>query len=438
MSYNPSRVRNQTIFYTSLAVVFTITMLGWVNGNSGIIGIPGTRLIILGNLFGLIAVLCILLEILLLARVPFVEENFNLHDILNIHRLTGYVIVAALSIHIASTVLGYAAPNHTALWTQFLHLNTSMDDILKATIGALLLCVATALSVHLIRSKMRYEMWFITHLFLYVAIALTFFHQLNVGSDFLRQQWFVAFWYMIYFIVFGLLGYYRFVRMFLYEYKHKLRVLKVVKEAKDTYSVYLTGKDIAKLRYIPGQYATWRFIDKSWIEAHPFSFSSPPGSDTIRITAKAPDKQYADHIKHLKPGTTVLMDGPRGAFLLDKLYDNDVVLIAGGIGIAPYLSGIEILLQKSSSVTLLYSIRSDEYLSFDKELQDLEKQGLKVKIHRSNKNGHMTIESIQKYLDSPHCCVYLCGPEAMIQSLVPKIKLQGIAASNIFTERFTF
>ncbi len=428
----------RTAFYSGVILTLILLFAGWWAGSNAMFGLPGERLIAVGRLLGLIAAWCIILEIMLMSRVPFMERYFDLQDTVDLHRLNGYGILLGIAGHTAFLVLGYASTIHNGWWIQFIQFNTSYGDVLWATIGTIILFIASGLSVYIMRTKMRYEVWYATHLTVYLAILLTFLHQIKIGGDFIGHFWFAAYWYALYILAFVLWAWYRVLRPFALLAKHQFKVVAIDKTAKNTYSVTLSGNNIKQFDFESGQYATWRFLSSSlWFEAHPFSISSSPGQSTIRLTVKAsPSLTYK--IASLKLGTYVMIDGPRGSFTLDRVADSSaVIMIAGGIGITPYMSSIKSLLDDGKDITLLYAVRSTEDIAFSQELRQLQERGLKVQTFVDELNQQIT-PGILGSMIKKDTTVYVCGPDGMSKAFSQILKNLGVPKGRIVTERFAF
>lgn len=426
-------------FYIAVIVSLSLLMIGWWIGSGQNLGAPGERLNAVGRLFGLLAAWCIILEVVLMSRIPFIERSFDLHDNIDLHHLTGYAILFTISGHVVFQVLGYAAPTHIGLWTQFLQFNTSQyEDVLLATIGTIIFFGASALSVYVIRSKIRYEIWYLTHLAIYGAILMTFLHQIKTGADFIDNFWFTAYWYGLYFLAFALWLWYRVLRPFALLGYHQFRVAAIEQTAINTYSVTIEGRHMENFSFLPGQYATWRFLSSNlWFEAHPFSFSSTPGNQMIRLTMKA-GPEFMDKILNLTIGTYIMVDGPRGSFTVDRAEKTSkVVLIAGGIGIAPYLASIETLLAQGKQVTLLYGVQVRDNIAFMQELRLLQSNGLYIDVFVDENGQRITHDILQRFAQ-PDTTIFICGPDAMSVALNNTLKQLGFPASRIITERFAF
>lgn len=425
-------------FYFAVAASLGIIFIGWWMGSMTHLSTFNDRLLALGRLFGLLAGWNVVLEIILMSRVPLIEYAFDLQDINDLHRLNGYALLATISAHLAFLLVAYADPIHVSVWAQFLtFLGHQYEDTLWATLGTVIFFVAGSLSIKAIRAKLRYEYWYLIHLTIYFGIALTFLHQIKLGGDFIASFWFAAFWYAFYILAFVLWVWYRFLKPFWLLGVHRFRVQSVEKTARDIYSVTITGRNVRDFFYRPGQYATWRFLTPNlWYEGHPFSFSSTPGTDTVRITLKA-SADLVRRIKTLRPGDLVLVDGPRGNFTADRAETPKAVLVAGGIGVTPFLSNIRYLLNQGIKVSLLYAVRSVEDIAFSEELERLQTMGLHINCFVDDRNQRITSDVV-RMVSSPDTTVFICGPDGMSRALVKQFKKHGVPSDQIITERFAY
>ncbi len=425
------------VFYVSFVAVLAIIMVSWWQGSGVQLTSSTDRLVAIARLFGLLASFCILLQILLMSRIPLFERNFSLEETINLHRLNGYALLFMIVGHVVFMTFGYRTGASTSLWQQFVLLNTGFEDVYKATIGTVIFFCATFLTLRLVRKHLTYELWYLTHLTVYFAILLTFMHQVNSGGDFIKHTWFKYFWYALFAVVFGLLAYFRFAKMFIHAWQYDFKVQSIVCEAEGIYSIYIDGRNARHFQFIPGQYASWRFMTGYlWLEAHPFSFSQSPGHKLLRITAKI-SGDFSNKISQIKPGTRVLLDGPRGAFTSHLAKNKSVTLIAGGIGVAPFMSKIPGLLELGKKVTLLYSVRDPQTLAFRSELKELQTQGLNLQTFVTSRGSRITTDILTSTI-SKQTTVFICGPDAMTKSLPIELKQHGLPKDNIITERFGF
>lgn len=192
-----------------------------------------------------------------------------------------------------------------------------------------------------------------------------------------------------------------------------------------------------------GQFLFVRFSgDKILSESHPFTISSAPHEDVLRLTIKA-SGDYTRHLfDHLKEGSDAIVEGAYGLFNYKSGGDKQIWL-AGGIGITPFLSFLRDLKSKlNHEVHFYYTVRHPEEAVFADEINNITKQhpNLKSKIRFSSIHGSLSVDEIKKNAggDVSKHHVYMCGPFPMIQSFEKKFLEAGVSAGNIHFEEFNF
>ncbi len=192
-----------------------------------------------------------------------------------------------------------------------------------------------------------------------------------------------------------------------------------------------------------GQFLFVRFpSDKDLNESHPFTISSAPAEDVLRLTIKASGNFTRDLFSGLKEGSDAIVEGAYGMFNY-KTGGPKQIWIAGGIGLTPFLSFVRDMdgdLQQN--VDLYYTVRHPEEAIFEEELKAgaAKNPRLKVHIRYSAKDGSLTIEDIVKEAGGnvSGYDVYLCGPLPMMQSFEKKFMDLGLPKKNIHYEEFNF
>lgn len=400
-------------------------------------------LITLGRLAGLLAVLFILLQVILRARITPLERVFGYETLNYWHKKNGYLAFFFFLLHPVFITIGYAQASQKSYPAQFLLFIQTFEGVLLAFLGWLILITVIITSVYIVRIKMRYESWYFMHLATYIAILLAFFHQILTGSDLQANSWFRFYWLTLYTLVIGSLLYWRFYLMVYLYSKHRFYVKKVVKETGDTVSIYIKGNNIKDYKFEPGQFTFLRFLTKDLgLESHPFSFSTVPGNDYLRFTVKSAG-DFTQKIKKIKPKTAVVIDQPHGAFTERFMIKTKVVFFAGGVGITPIRSLIEGINARKKTV-LFYANKTSKDIIFKKELDQL---SLKYKFpiyHIISREegykgikGRINLELIKKYITNfQNYEIYLCGPISMAKSLSADLQSAGVPKKQIHFEEF--
>ncbi len=438
------RIFWQALFWANWLVILWFWWYG--SGQMFFAGL-GNVLIALGRLAGLVAGFFILLQFFLMGRNPLLEKYFGLDRLSRIHQLNGKLAIIVLVFHPLFITLGYARVGHFGAWAQFLQFWNGYEYVSLAVVGFALLLAVVFLALSIIRLRLRYETWYLSHLFVYLAIALVFWHQFAVGTDFAVSPIFHAYWIALYVFIFGSHLVFRIARPFYLLEKHDFRIARLVRETPSAISIYITGNRMNDFKIYPGQFMIVRFLNKKlWWQAHPFSLSMVPDGSEIRITPK----EVGDFTKSLEheiaAGTRVMIDGPYGIFTNLFSVSPKVLMVAGGIGITPIRSLSEEMLAGGKDVVMLYANRNEQETVFKKELDELAAKYQSRLVHVmsadpqfSGEKGILDEARLKRLVpDIAEREVYLCGPVPMMDSLVAIFKRLGLAPSRIHYERFAF
>lgn len=400
----------------------------------------------LGKLSGLLLVYFVLLQFLMRGRIGFLEKAIGYEELNTIHKKNGYIVLFFLLAHPILLTLGYSAFAKTSLVTQFINFLTDYDDVLNATIGASLFLTVVISSIYIVRKKLQYELWYFVHLATYIAVIFAWGHQLSIGSDFAINSALVYYWYGLYAATFGLILYFRLVRLMLLYFKHRFYVKNIRSETNDTISLEIAGKNLESFTFQPGQFLMIRFLNKNfWWESHPFSFSALKNGSSFRITVKKLG-DFTERLPQIQKGTAVLIDGPHGAFTLESTQKEKILCIAGGIGITPIRALIEDALSHKKDVVLLYGNKTTGDIVFDDELKALAKKHA-FPIHYvisqepsyKGLQGRIDAALAAKLVpDIKERAVFICGPSGMPLILRNDLVKAGLQSNQIHFEKFSF
>lgn len=404
------------------------------------------QLLAWGRLAGLLAVFAILFQFMLIGRVRWVERPYGMDRLTRLHHGVGFALILLLLLHPVLVTLGHALQDDVGYWAQAADFCKTWKGVLTAVIGLSLMMVASVFSILVLLKRVRYELWYATHLALYVAFGLSVLHQVVSGSDCTDHPAFKTYWLALYaFVLVNLLGF-RFGRPLRAFARHRFVVMRVVPEAGDVTSVYIGGKRLEAFRIEAGQFMIVRFLAKGlrW-EAHPFSLSCFPDGKQLRLSIKRLG-DFTRRIPELKPGTPVLIDGPHGVFTSRACASDKVLLIAGGIGITPLRSLAEEMAGAGRDVAMLYGNRNSATLVFKNELDELaERAGGKLRLvyvmsddpSWPGEKGRVDRERVARLVpDLADRDIYLCGPPVMMRGVRAALASLGVPAARIHDERF--
>ena len=197
----------------------------------------------------------------------------------------------------------------------------------------------------------------------------------------------------------------------------------------------------SKLVHRAGQFLYVHFdSDKILEEPHPFTISSAPREENLRVSIKA-SGDWTQHLhEHLKPGATAYVDGPYGEFNY-KPGSKKQIWIAGGIGITPFLSWMRDFDDLHHEVHFFYTVAVPEEALFVDEIQGAaEKHGnFHAHILFTSKDGRLSVDKIIAASgDVTGRDVYMCGPVKMVEAFRDAFQSKGVRPANIYYEEFNF
>ena len=382
-----------------------------------------------------------IIGLLLIARIPWIENALG-HDRLVVwHRKAMPYALYMITLHVLLVGLGYAGAEGKVIGYELWVMATTYPWMLPATAGFFLLIMAGITSYKNVRTKMKYETWWVIHLYTYLGVALSFMHQILTGGMFIGHPLNRAYWIGLYLsVVFAIITW-RIAIPLRRSFKHNLKLSRIEIEGPGVVSLYVSGKFLSDLGAQGGQFFNWRFLTKDrWHESHPFSLSAAPTNTELRFTVKNLG-DATKNIAEIPIGTRVVIEGPYGIFTRDMAFQfKHVTLIGGGVGITPLRAIIDEI-PDSTAISVLYRARSAEDLVLKEELDQLAAQR-NIQLHYligSRKDHPINAENIMRYAprfaDSD---VYVCGLESLIQDVISAAKSVGIPKNRVHHEAFLY
>ncbi|NVO21380.1 MAG: FAD-dependent oxidoreductase [Bacteroidetes bacterium] len=209
-------------------------------------------------------------------------------------------------------------------------------------------------------------------------------------------------------------------------------------------------------RFKPGQFLHFAIdpYDPSfnWPESRVFSIANAPTGDTEIEILISPKGTFTQRMIHdLQIGSEAWIKLPFGVFNFDSSIGKDVVLVAGGTGISPFLSFLRSQLEKEvscKSVQLYYGVRNPGLIIFDGLLSEcaLNLPGFNYHIYCERglsadttfqHTGMLPVSEIVKSTaSSPSVVYYLSGPAAMIGAFEKEILRQGVSGERVIYDRW--
>ena len=286
-----------------------------------------------------------------------------------------------------------------------------------------------------------YEGWKRLKRFIGIFFILAFIHSLTIGNP---LHAFIAINWVQLFFIFGTVSY-LYTEIFGRFFKKYLpyTVEAVRHPNASTTEVTLRAQKTRIKKQRAGQFLFVRFPrDKGLNESHPFTISSAPQEDVLRVTIKASGDFTRYLFQHLQAGMEAVVEGAYGMFDY-KTGGQKQIWIAGGIGLTPFLSFVRDMDGTlTQNIDFYYTVRHAEEALFVEELQAAAEKDphLKLHIRYSAADGSLRVEEIVRNINNElkQYHIYLCGPLPMIQAFERDFLGRGLLKENIHYEEFNF
>jgi predicted ferric reductase len=401
------------------------------------LGSPGGVATFLGNLTGLAGTYLALIMVLLVSRVPLVERVLGQDGLLAWHRRLAPWPITLIVAHAVLLTYAFAEVARTGVWHEVGALIRSYPNMLTATIALAVMVAIAIVSIRSIRSRLRRETWWAIHLFMYLALALAFAHEIALGPSFVGHPLTKLVWSVAWALTAGVVLVYRFGLPLLRTFRHRLEVVEIRPEGPDTVSVICRGRHLERLAFAGGQFFEWRFLTRGmWWQAHPFSLSARPRPPFLRLTVKGIG-DYSSAVARLRPGTRVAVEGPYGAFTTYARRCSKVALIAGGIGVTAVRSLLEDLPRDCDPIVILRASTSEE-LVLSSEVAELVRHR-KGRVHELvGPRSEVRIDRLSELVpDIRFRDVYVSGPEGFVKRVVAIVLRLGVSQDSVHFEVYS-
>ena len=289
--------------------------------------------------------------------------------------------------------------------------------------------------------RISYKAWQYIHVLTYLLFFAALYHAFFWGSH--SDKLFFIISYIILIVAVFVGAVYR----TLYKIKEKrlgaAEVIYVKWENDDVFTVAIKTKQVLKFR--AGQFCFLRLDGRKLYARHPFTISSAPQDDELLFTVKNTGR-FTSALSGLKAGDKINIDGPFGRFV-EKVGRNEMVFIAGGVGITPFRSLIRDLLKKnmSAKISLIYCAKKEKDLVFRNEFEALKSDRFNSTYVLSHEEkdcpgtcrGFLSSEIIKASLNGVKAPLfYICGPVQMKKAAKEIIKSLGLPKDDIIVEDF--
>ncbi|KER04658.1 benzoate 1,2-dioxygenase electron transfer component BenC [Photorhabdus temperata] len=200
------------------------------------------------------------------------------------------------------------------------------------------------------------------------------------------------------------------------------------------------------IHFLAGQYVNVGIPNTS--ETRSYSFSSKPGNNLTRFVVRNVPNGKMSHFlsQNAQPGDKMTFTGPFGNFYLRNI-TRPVLMLAGGTGIAPFMSMLHVIEEKGSDqpVRLVFGVTNDFDLVALEELNKLQAKfpwfeyRTVVANPESNheRKSYVTEHIESEWLNNGDVDIYLCGPIPMVEAVRGWLDKENIKPVNFLFERFS-
>jgi predicted ferric reductase len=407
----------------------------------------------------------IFLEFVLSGRIRLLSKTLGVDWVLQIHQLMSRTAAVFLLAH----PLLYTLP-HVPAFSSFppsatyLGLTTGTAFTGIVALVALIILIGLAVTRH--TGHIKYEYWRISHALLAVSIALLGFHHTSHAGRYSQETVMLRYWQIAFGISLLTLIWVYVIRPLIQKF-HAYEVVNVRETAHKIYELTIKARNSKILNYQAGQFAWLKLKSTAPLFENPFSFSSSPNisgdknEEQLQFLIKDVG-DFTHQVSELKEGDLVYLDAPYGNFGQScfKHTEGNIVLIAGGAGIAPIISLLRGLIHTKNvkflnkHVRVIYGNRIQEQMINLASMVDLQAfTNLEVIPVITEPNaqwrdisGLLDQSNLEKILigkdanlsELKNTQFYICGPAEMIDSVESALTGMGVSLSHIESEKFQY
>lgn len=395
--------------------------------------------------FGFIGLAMMALQFVLTARFKWLKAPYGSDLVYHFHKQISFVAFALILSH--PLLLFVFSPKTLALLNVF----TAPWRARFAVVAVLSLIGLIVFSVWRKKLKIDYYRWRIWHgIFSILTVGMALVH-VEMAGYYVNTPWKRSLWIFYALFWVGMLFYTRLFKPLLI-LRNKYRVVEVVPERGDTWTLNLEPVGHKRIKFHPGQFAWINLRSSPFSEKeHPFSISSSASNNSrLSFTIKALG-DFTRTVKDTRIGEIVYVDGAYGSFTTDRHdHAKGFVFIAGGVGITPIMSMLRTLAdrQETRPLVLLYANRDWGSVIFREELETLERRLNLTIVHIlekphegwNGKSGYLSRKDIEEIipqgLERNQVEIFLCGPPPMMRAVDRIIAEMRLWPGDYHYERF--
>jgi predicted ferric reductase len=374
---------------------------------------------------------------ILSARVKLFEKLFyGLDKMYRVHKLIGRLSLIFMIIHPLFLILF-----RHSMQRSFLSLIIPIGNI-NINAGIISIYLFVFLLILTVVIRIPYHYWHLSHKLLGFVLLLAAYHAIAAGSDI--GQFFYLRWWIFFIALIGIACW--LYMLFLYKCigpKYCV-IIEKIKHLGDITEIYF--KKPNGFSFQPGQFIFIRFPRfEGYKELFPFSLSNDPSQKMVRVSIKQSGDYTTLNVPKLREGDQAVIMGPYGTFGQRYLrHDKDMIWIAGGIGITPFLSLAkhESIHSSGRKIHLIWVTKNQNDAFHDHELVAEMKRNKNFSYAHwfSEKQGRITVDDLVTIVGGKtqlkNRLIFMCGPPPMMYGLCKGLHRLKISYRHIVFEDF--
>ncbi len=218
-------------------------------------------------------------------------------------------------------------------------------------------------------------------------------------------------------------------------------VVRVTARRRETHDTWTLALDAGGLSFQPGQF---NMLYVFGIGEIPVSISSDPGTSGALLHTVRAVGAVSQAVTRQKPGDALGLRGPFGtSWPVAESRGSDVVIVAGGLGLAPLRPAIYRLLAERDQygrIALLYGTRSPDDVLFRRELENWRRRldvELEITVDHAPESWHGNVGVVTKLIaraafDPDNTVALICGPEIMMRFTATALETAGVGPDQIY------
>ncbi len=419
------------ILFVVIAIFVAIPAIFWARTLAT--GMPlSNYLYDAGRFLALVGFVLILFQYVLSSRIRIIERGIGLDKLFLIHRKFGVLGLIFIFIHPVLLFTSSILKGDTPPFPPLKILGIITLTLIIVTAGAAILYK---------RLRLKYETWKNIHRAGYAIFAMGFVHSFFMGSD--LYNWPLRIFWIVMACIYVIVSLYR-LWNWSHVRRHPFSVAEVLQETPDVWSLYFNGK---YRDYKPGQFMIVQLVRNGKVsEPHPFTISSSPTGDRLSISVKS-SGDFTSTIGDTKIADTAYIDAPYGVFSFLNHDARDLVFIAGGIGITPFISMLWYMHDKKleRNIILIWGNKTEKDVVFKEDLERMASEMTSLKIVHvmsgqddwTGEKGYIDEEKLKRHVSNfQDSQFFICGPPVMMTAVERTLRKLGVPKKKIHYERF--